>query len=262
VRRRRAPATFTRHVEQYGEHALQVGEWFVPIGTDPLPTVLLLHGGFWGPQYDRHLEEHIATDLADHGYLVWNIDYRSGVEPWPATLSDVAAGYDHLLLGAAAGRVDRGRIAIVGHSAGGHLAAWLASRHQLPPGAPGHNPEALRPALVVPQAGIVALLRAVEQKVGRGAVPFFLGGSPEKVPDRYQIADPMALLPTGVRSVLIHPERDKQVPPAQSHRYVRAATAAGDDSTLVISRGDHFAPLDPKSGASQQLRDALATMTS
>jgi acetyl esterase/lipase len=261
VRRRRPPATFTQLVEPYGQHPLQVGEWFVPLGTDPLPTVMLLHGGFWGPQYDRNLEEHVATNLADNGYLCWNIDYRSGVEPWPATLSDVAAAYDHLLIGAGAGRVDRDRIAVVGHSAGGHLTAWLASRHRLPPGSPGYHPAALPPALVVPQAGVVALLPAIEKKVGRGAVPFFLGGLPEKVPDRYRVADPMALLPTGVRSVLIHPERDRNVPVSQSRTYVKAATAAGDDSTLVITRGDHFAPLDPKSGAGQQLRDALATMT-
>jgi acetyl esterase/lipase len=248
-------------VEPYGEHPLQVGEWSVPAGDDIAPTVVVIHGGFWRKQYDRQLEFHIANDLANHGYLCWNIDYRPAEEHWPATLTDVAAAYDHLPVGTFAGRVDRSRVAVIGHSAGGHLAAWLASRHRLPAGAPGHNPEALRPALAVPQAGVVALTLAAERNIGRGAPQAFVGGSPERQPERYQIADPIALLPTGVRSVLIHGPRDRVVPMWQSREYVEKATEAGDDSRLEVSRGDHFAHVDPKSSAHQQLRDALATMS-
>lgn len=251
----------TELVEAYGEHPLQVGEWYAPIGNDIAPTVVLIHGGFWGEQYDRHLEHHIANDLAKRGYLCWNIDYRSAAEPWPATLTDVAAAFDHVLVGTLAGRVDRQRVAVVGHSAGGHLVAWLASRHRLPIGAPGHNPDALRPALAIPQAGVVALTLAAQKRVGRGAPQAFIGGSPEKYPERYRVADPIGLLPTGVRTVLIHGPRDKSVPIQQSQTYVAQATEAGDDSRLEISRGDHYAHLDPKSAAAQQLRDALATMT-
>jgi acetyl esterase/lipase len=251
----------TRLVEAYGQHPLNVGEWFVPIGGDLAPTVVLIHGGFWGKEYERHLEHHIGNDLAACGYLCWNIDYRSGAEPWPSTLTDVAAAYDHLLRGALAGRVDTRRVAIVGHSAGGQLAAWLASRHRLSADAPGHNPDPLRPALVIPQAGVVALTLAAEKRVGRGAPQAFVGGSPEKYPERYRVADPLGLLPTGVRSVLIHTERDKYVPLLQSREYVAKATEAGDDSRLEVCRGDHFSHLDPRSAAGQQLRDALATMT-
>jgi acetyl esterase/lipase len=247
-------------VEAYGEHPLQVGEWYAPLGNDIAPAVVLIHGGFWRKQYDRQLEHHIAKDLAKNGYLCWNIDYRSGAEPWPATLTDVAAAYDHLVHGAFGGRVDRQRIAVVGHSAGGHLAAWLGSRHQLPAGAPGYNPNALRPALFVPQAGVVALTRAADRKVGRGAPQELIGGSAEKFPERYLVADPLELLPTGVRSVLIHGPRDKVVPIWQSRIYVERATEAGDDSRLEVSKGDHFAHCDPKSSAHRQLLDALATI--
>jgi acetyl esterase/lipase len=249
-------------VEAYGEHPLQVGEWYVPPGSDIAPTVVLIHGGFWGPRYDRELEHHVAKELATRGYLCWNIDYRSGAEPWPATLTDVAAAYDHLLVGALAGRVDRQRVAVVGHSAGGHLAAWLASRHRLPAGAPGYNPELLRPALMIPQAGVVALRIAAETKVGRGAPQAFVGGTPEKYPERWAAADPLGLLPTGVRSVLIHTARDKSVPARQSRIYVQGATEAGDDSRLEICPGDHFSHLDPKREACQRMYNALATMSS
>jgi acetyl esterase/lipase len=247
--------------EQYGEHPLQAGEWYAPLGDEVAPTVVLIHGGFWRPEYERYLEHSVATDLARRGYLCWNIDYRSAAEPWPATLTDVAAAYDHVLRGALAGRVDTARVAVVGHSAGGHLAAWLASRHNLPAGAPGHNPDALRPALAVPQAGVVALSVAADRQVGRGAVAAFVGGKTAAHPERYLVADPIKLLPTGVRSVLIHPLRDKSVPIQQSRLYVEAALEAGDDSRLEASRGDHFAHIDPKTHAHGLLLDALATMT-
>lgn len=258
--RRRAPAPDTL-VEAYGTHPLQQGEWFIPLGGDVAPTVVIIHGGFWRPDFDRHLEDHLATDLAARGYLCWNIDYRSALEPWPLTFTDVAEAYDHLLVGACGGRVDRRRVAVIGHSAGGHLAAWLGSRHRLPAGAPGHNPSALRPALMVPQAGVVTLTLAAERKVGRGAARTLINGSPENSPERYLVADPLELLPTGVRSVLIHGQRDRVVPPALSRIYAQKATEAGDDSRVEVSRGDHFAHLDPKSPACQQLRDALATMS-
>jgi acetyl esterase/lipase len=257
--RKRGPKIAT-HIEAYGKHPLQVGEWHLPAGDDIAPTIVLIHGGFWGKKYDRNLEYHVANDLAKSGYLCWNIDYRPGEDPWPATFADVAAAYDHLLVGAYAGRVDRSRVAVVGHSAGGHLAAWVASRHRLPAGAPGYNPDAPRPALMVPQAGVVALTIAAQTKVGRGAPQVLIGGSTGMRAERYQVADPIGLLPTGVRSVLIHGARDKLVPRSQSVRYVEAATDAGDDSRLEVSRGDHFAHLDPKSSAFQLLRDALASM--
>jgi acetyl esterase/lipase len=250
----------TRHIEAYGDHPLNVGEWFAPEGDGPFPTVVLVHGGFWREQYDRSIEEPVATDLAGHGYLVWNIEYRSSAEPWPATLSDVAAAYDHLFTGRYAGQVDRQRIAVVGHSAGGHIAAWLGGRHRLPAGAPGHHPDAHPPTLVIPQGGVVALAQAADEGLGDGAAQALVGGSPKQHPDRYLLADPTELLPTGVRSVLIHGIGDDIVPVSQSEAYHLAARRAGDDCSLERLDGDHFIHLDVTSEACQRMRDALATM--
>jgi acetyl esterase/lipase len=250
----------TRHDEAYGEDSRNVGEWFLPTGDGPFPTVVLVHGGFWRKGYDRSIEEPIATNLVMHGYLVWNIDYRSSAEPWPATLTDVAAAYDHLFTGRYAGRVDRQRIAVVGHSAGGHLAAWLAGRHRLQPGSPGHNPDARPPALVIPQGAVVALAQAADEGLGNDAAQALLGGSPKQHPDRYLLADPTELLPTGVRSVLIHGISDDVVPVSQSEAYHLAARRAGDDCSLERLDGDHFIHLDPSSEACQRMRDALTSM--
>ena len=243
----------TRRVEAYGDGPLQRGEWWLPDLPGPLPTVVLVHGGYWRPVYDRTLEDAVAADLAGRGYLCWNLDYAAADRPWPATLLDLAAGYDHLARGSFADRVDTGRIAVVGHSAGGHLALWLASRHRLPAGAPGAGSLAPAPRLCVAQAPIGCLADGSRAGLGGGAVDALMGGGPEQHPDRYAVADPVSLLPSGVRTVLVHGTDDDTVPLAQSEAYVSAA----DRATLVTYRGGHYEHLDPVSEAAALLRRAL-----
>jgi acetyl esterase/lipase len=226
----------------------EYGEWWVPprSGEEALTTVVLVHGGFWKPGYDRSLEDAGAADLAGRGYLVWNIDYRSGAEPWPATTDDVTTAYAEL--GAAPVTVDAARVAAVGHSAGGHLALWLGATARP------------RPALVVAQAPVADLVRGWEQGLGGGAVAALLSGGPEEVPERYAAADPIQLLPTGVRTVLVHGRDDDTVPIEQSERYLAAATTAGDACTLKAYDGGHYEHLDPGSEAVALLREALEEM--
>lgn len=244
-----------REKESYGELARRVGEWWVPPGaTGRLPTVVLVHGGYWRAQYDLSLQDAVAADLAGRGFLVWNIDYRPSAQAWPATLDDVAAGYDHLRTGRFADRVDPARVATVGHSAGGHLALWLASSR---PDRPRTGPV---PALAVGQAPVAALADGSRLGLGGGAVDALLGGPPQRCPERYAQADPVALLPTGVRTVCVHGTADDIVPLSQSRTYVQAAKAAGDDARLVEVPGGHFEHLDPSSAAIGALREALATL--
>jgi acetyl esterase/lipase len=266
-----------RVVEAYGAGGRRTGEWWLPpgSGTAVLPTVVLVHGGYWRRGYDRSLEDAVAADLSGRGHLVWNIDYAASDQPWPSTLQDVAAGYDALASGRFAARVDPARVAVVGHSAGGHLALWLASRARVPHGEPGAVPPGAvpsgaaptravpsgappRPALVVAQAPVASLVTASRLGLGGGAVDALLGGSPEQVPERYRAADPVALLPTRVRTVLVHGVADEVVPLSQSEEYVTTARAAGDDSSLVRVAGGHFVHLDPGSAALDALRAALA----
>ena len=248
-----------RTVEAYGPGPLQRGEWWLPPGQDGgdalLPTVVLVHGGYWQPGYDRSLEDAVAADLAGRGFLVWNVDYRAADAGWPASLLDVAAAHDHLMTGSRSGRVDPARTAVVGHSAGGHLALWLGSRGRLPSSAPGAGPKAPPPAVVVAQAPVAALVDGAREGLGGGAVVDLLGGTPAQVPERYRVTDPVALAPAGVPVVLVHSRADALVPYAQSEAYVRAA---GPTAELVEVPGDHFAHLDPQSPALEAARRALA----
>ena len=82
----------TRLVESYGPGPRQLGEWWLPPAAPAgrLPTVVLVHGGYWRAQYDRTLEDALSADLASRGFLVWNIEYAASDAPWPATLTDEA----------------------------------------------------------------------------------------------------------------------------------------------------------------------------
>lgn len=234
-------------VEQYGPGPRQHGEWWVPSGAGPFPLVVLVHGGYWRPIYDLHLEDAVAADLQDLGYLVWNVEYSPAGSPWAATLTDVAVAYDHAVTAAL---VDRTRIAVVGHSAGGHLALWLTSRTARTPG----GAAAVPPALVVPQAPVACLALAWEQRLGDGAVELLMGGGPAQHPERYAVADPLALLPSATRCVLVHGRDDDVVPMTQSETYQRASGCE-----LVQVPGGHFEHLDPGSVAHSALTTALAT---
>lgn len=285
--RPRVVAGTVREVEAYGPMPLQRGEWWLPPGPVPgarpkagprgrvsggrvvrepgpepgsrgrVPAVVLLHGGYWRPGYDRSLQDAVAADLCGRGWVVWNVDYRAADAPWPATLLDVATAYDHLARGRYADRVDPARVAVVGHSAGGCLALWLASRHRLAAGAPGSGSTDPLPALAVGQAPVASLAAAARAGLGGGAVANLLGGGPDQIPHRYQIADPLALLPTGVPTVLLHGARDRLVPLAQSTAYAAAAGCG-----LVRVPGGHFAHLDPATAAVAELRRALGDLAS
>src|SRR6478672_2621297 len=163
------------------------GELTLP-GGPPRGVVVVVHGGFWRHAYDLSLGRPLAADLAAAGFAAWNVEYRrvGGGGGWPATFDDVAAAVDALAgpVQAAVGEeLALDRVVALGHSAGGQLAAWLAARPGLPPGAPGANPRVtLRGA--VSQAGVLDLVDAAEQGLGEGAVPDLLGGPPSAVPDR------------------------------------------------------------------------------
>jgi dipeptidyl aminopeptidase/acylaminoacyl peptidase len=127
--------------------------------------------------------------------------------------------------------IDFSRIVLVGFSAGGQLALWAGAKHKL---------------RVVALAPVADLERAAELRLNHGVVGELLGGSPHDVPERYEAASPVRLLPAGARHVLIHGTADDIVPEELSRRYVERAKQLGDDAQLISLEGaDHFALLDP-----------------
>jgi acetyl esterase/lipase len=246
----------SRH--DYGSDASQYGELYLPAaGTTRRPgTVIVIHGGFWKAQYTAaEYGAPLARDLATRGWVAWNLEYRrvGNGGGWPATLSDVAAGIDLL---AELGDLDLDRVVAVGHSAGGHLAAWAAGRPGLPTGTAGAAPR-VRVTGVISQAGVLDLIQGAADDLGDSAVTRLLGGMPDEVPDRYRLASPRQHLPLGVPVRCLHARDDDTVPFSQSVDYVQAARAAGDDASLVEVTGGHMGVIDPAGPAWQAALNQL-----
>jgi acetyl esterase/lipase len=253
----------------YGPAPDQFGVLHVPAGTGPWPVVVILHGGFWRARYDHSLGTPLALDLAAHGFAAWNVEYRrvGNGGGWPITALDVAAAVDLLarltpspahLDGNAAASLDLSRVVALGHSAGGHLAAWLGGRARL--GAP-FPPPVVAVTGVVSQAGVLDLEAAVDDRLGDGATVAFLGAP--RVSGWQEAASPIRLLPFGVPIRCVHGDRDDTVPIAQSSRFVAAARHAGDDAELiVVPGGDHFGVITPGDPAWDACRQAVRDLAS
>ena len=72
----------------------------MPDGDGPAPVAVVIHGGFWRAGYGRKLMRPLCEDLAERGWIAWNVEYRrlghgSG-GGWPTTFEDVAAAIDHV----------------------------------------------------------------------------------------------------------------------------------------------------------------------
>jgi acetyl esterase/lipase len=219
---------------RYGTaHRVQRADLYLPRGAGPHPVVVVIHGGNWRARYGRIVTKPIAVDLARRGVAAWNIEYRRVGRGqgggWPATFDDVAAAID-LLPSVADGRLDLSDVRAVGHSAGGQLALWAASRGGI--------------------SRVAALAAPCNLRTTQADGAALMGGTPDEVPDRYALADPMQLLPLGIPTLLVHGAEDATVPVKRSRRYAEAARAAGDHVELVEPvPGEHRVHIDPRSAS-------------
>ena len=223
-------------VVPYGDHPDQFGELTLPDG-DPRGLVVVVHGGFWKPQYGIEYARPLVPGLVEDGWATWAVEYRrSGAR---TTLPDVRAAIDHV----AELPVDVDTVVGLGHSAGGHLVTWAAARGGL--------------THVVSQAGVLDLVAAYDAGLGGGAVESFLGHPPGPA-DRD--TDPVRMVPLDVPVWCVHGGDDDVVPIGQSRSYVDAATQAGATAELVEVDGDHFAVIDPATGAWSAQLELLRTL--
>jgi len=230
----------------YGADPHQFAELWLP-PQEPRGVVVVIHGGFWRARYDLSLGRPLAESLVEHGWAAWNVEYRrvGNGGGSPQTMDDVAAAIDAL----ADHDLDLTRVITVGHSAGGHLAAWSASRGR-------HDRWPVRVAVtgVVAQAGVLDLRAAYDEQLGSGAVEEFLGHPPGPADDP---GDPVRQVPLGVPVHCVHGIADDTVPVTQSRAYVAAATRAGARAELTEVDGDHFVVIDPASDAWRQTLEIL-----
>lgn len=249
-------------VISYGTDSLQFGELRLPQGEGKFPVVVVVHGGCWLSAYDRQYMAHLSEKLTQAGYATWNLEFRRVGDVgggWPGTFLDVAKGTDYVRELAKTYPLDTKRVVVMGHSAGGHLALWLAARRNLPKSSPLYTKKPLKLKGVVSLAGIPDLESYSLQKGScNEAVPQLLGGMPEEQPARYTDASPTTLLPLRVPSRLIQGALDPIVPVAQSQQFTEQAKAKGDDAALILlEQAGHFDLVAPHSPAYEQVERAV-----
>ena len=259
------PVPDADHRLRYGQEPLHFGDLRLPEGPGPHPLAVVLHGGCWRSEYDLGHIAHLSEALARAGIATWTPEYRRvGDEGggWPGTFLDVARGTDHVRSLAQRFPIDSTRVVLVGHSAGGHLALWLAARRNLPVGSPLASSDPLGVRGVVALAGITDL-----RTYGSGsgncnqAVAELLGGTPREQPERYAQASPSELLPAGVPLRLVHGGLDPIVPVEQSRALAAQARAKGDAAEVILLEGaGHFDLIAPFSPAWQRVEAAVRSL--
>jgi acetyl esterase/lipase len=233
-------------VLRYGpqaEHLVEVRHPGSPVGIagPARPLVLLVHGGFWRPEYDRTHTGPMSEALAAAGWMVATIEYRRLPGQPDATVQDVRRAIETV---PGLVRQHNGKLLLLGHSAGGHLVLWAAAHFD---GQTLQGTVALAP--------VADLQRAHAQALDTDAVQAFLGAEPHQRLD----LDPAALDSPRTPTVLLHGELDAIVPITISESY----RARHSQAQLVrLAGAGHFAVIDPLAAAFSQVLATLDSLAS
>jgi acetyl esterase/lipase len=219
------------------------------------PAVLLMHGGGWENDHHGMLEPHL-TRLAEQGYVGAEVTYRrSGQATYPAAIEDVAYAVRWLKRERDEFGIDPDRVAIGGHSAGGHLAALCAVSSDEADFVPEDAPDGIRSessavAAAIPINGLFDL-----EKLGRmhpsrlfvsGFVRRFFGADYLDRRDAYREASCITHIDGNEPPFLVLAgTHDQEVPPYESMQLRdQLAHAGGDPELLLADGGDHFCFMD------------------
>jgi len=247
----------------YGDDPYQCVDLWLPDNGGPLPTIVMVHGGCWTTSIaDRTLMNWVAEDLRRDGYAVWNIDYRGVDRPgggYPGTFLDAAAATDAIRDYAPKYGLDLRRIVAVGHSAGAHLALWLAARHRLPESSPLRTARPLPIAHVISLGGLPDLeLTAARPDNGCGVdvVRQLVGPASPERPDVYADTSVPRLFPLGVPHDLVNGREDAVVPFRLATDYVEKAV--GEATLHVVRDTGHVELIAPDSAAWAETKALIA----
>ncbi len=242
---------------QWGPGITDVADLWLPDGAGPHPVVVMVHGGCWQKEVaDRTIMNWAAEDLRARGLAVWNIEYR-GVDElgggYPGTFLDVAHAADALRDQASAHNLDLKRVATLGHSAGGHLAMWLAARSRLPQSSPMRKDNPLKLVGVVNSGGLADLAESkdvTDRSCLADIYDKLVGPISSSRARVLSDTSPAEMLPLGVRQVSVNGHQDRIAPPVLGESIARKARAAGDraEAQVVMNTG-HVELIAPGSKA-------------
>lgn len=217
----------------FGKSEDQVIDFYLP-QDQKKPLLVLIHGGYWRPEYDRKHLAPLAKALANIGWPVALIEYRRIIGNPGAMMSDVISAIEEV-------SKSYSKLILIGHSAGGHLA--LVASHKI------------NPSAVIALAPLTNLLAAEELDLDEGAVSDFLGAPSSLRPE----LDPTKLPALSMPTTLIHGTLDLRVPINFSRDYV-AQKAGPNLHFLEFENLGHFELIDPRSEIFGEISRVLASL--
>ncbi|MBB4658720.1 alpha/beta hydrolase [Parvularcula dongshanensis] len=262
----RQPRPLPQTTVKWGEGETDIADVWRPEGEGPFPVVLMIHGGCWQKSVaDRRLMNYAAEALREEGLAVWNVEYRGVDEEgggYPGTFHDVRRAAAALAEWAPGLNLDASRVVAYGHSAGGHLALWLAASAKLP------NDDFLHVGEDLPLLGVLSTggLPDLEE-----SAPATLPSCLASIQDRLTGADtgraepladtsPDRLLPIATPQVSLNARHDRIAPPALGRAWTEEAEAAGDEARFVLVPGGHVELIAPGTPAFRETIGLLKAM--
>jgi acetyl esterase/lipase len=233
------------HVIAYGDEPLQFGELRLPDGDGPFPVIVLIHGGCWLSEYDIAHSRKMADAFPSCGIATWSLEYRRVGDAgggWPGTFEDIEAGLAHISCLVEAHSLDAGRIILAGHSAGGHLALWIAQRIEEHERSWSVRPRGVLALAPAPDLEFLHRAGVCEDSVGR-----LMGGSPEEYPERYAAGSVANRIPQTTPQIAVVGKYDEPWRPV-GVRYINAASDRGAPIKVIDAlESGHFEMIDPDS---------------
>jgi len=247
----------------YGPQTEQFGELTLPRSAPPHPVIVLIHGGGYREVYDLKPLGSVVAALAEAGFAVWNIEYRryGNGGDYPQMFLDVGAAADYLPQIADRHDLDLSRVISMGHSAGGHLALWLAGRRKIEAASPLFVDEPLAIHGTLALAPLADVSHGSKSELTSDALLAVMGGNARSAPQAYRGGCPRQLLPLGAKQQIIVGSEDKAML-ANAERYSEAAASAGDDVELQVIEGvGHFEIVAVETAAWAEVRSAVVRLS-
>jgi acetyl esterase/lipase len=216
---------------------------------DAVPAVIVIHGGGW-QSGDKGETPKASRWLALQGFAVFDIQYRLSPQPnWRAAVGDVkcAVGWVKEHAAAAGVNLDRKRVALLGRSAGGHLALLAAYTPADPLLGPSCPVKDTAVSAVVSFYAPTDLVWGYENPANvrvydtSQKLRDFLGGTPSTAPDAYRLASiTNRVQARAPRTLLRHGGRDQFVSAKHVDRLVPRLKLSGiAHEALVFGYGQH-----------------------
>jgi acetyl esterase/lipase len=212
------------------------------------PAIVMIHGGGWRYFSNEVYADHAAR-FAAAGYAVAAINYRLVPDgAYPAMIQDCACALAFFRSRSAEYGFDPDRVALIGYSAGAHLASLIGVAIDEPAFAPDCDTGATGPPAAVISGAGPQDMRAMPEV---DAVTDFLGGTAEEVPEIYDLASPLFHVgdEPEVPFLFVHGEHDLFVGLSHSERMRDALIAAGGEARLLaLPGGGHIVNPAPDLG--------------